>query len=62
MDELKSLVEKLNYHAYLYYVKDEPVIADAEYDKMYDRLLELERQTGIVLPDSPSRRVGGETL
>ncbi|MDR3215797.1 MAG: NAD-dependent DNA ligase LigA [Clostridiaceae bacterium] len=62
MDKMKELVERLNRYAYLYYVKDEPTISDAEYDKLYDELLKMESDTGVVLPDSPSRRVGGATL
>ncbi|MBQ7455237.1 MAG: NAD-dependent DNA ligase LigA, partial [Clostridia bacterium] len=38
------------------------IMADAEYDRLYDELLLLERETGTVLPDSPTHRVGGETL
>lgn len=62
IEEMKKLVEELNVHCHNYYVLDNPTIADADYDKMYDRLLALEKQTGVVLPNSPSRRVGGEVL
>lgn len=62
MDKMKELVEELNKHCYNYYVLDNPTISDADFDKMYDELLELEKQTGIVLENSPTRRVGGETL
>ena len=59
---MRKLVDKLNDYAYRYYVLDEPVIADAEYDKLYDKLVEMENQTGVVLDDSPTRRVGGAPL
>ena len=62
MDRMKWLVEELNKHCYNYYVLDKPTISDAEFDKMYDELLMLERNTGIVLPNSPTMRVGGEPL
>ncbi len=62
MEEMKKLVNELNKHCYNYYVLDNPTISDADFDKMYDRLLELEKQTGIVLEDSPTKRVGGEVL
>ncbi len=62
MDEMQELVNLINYHNYNYYSLDNPTISDAEWDKLYDRLLELEKLTGIVLPDSPTKRVGGETL
>lgn len=56
--QMNELIAKLNQHSYNYYVLDEPTIADAEYDKMYDQLVELEKLTGIIADDSPSRRVG----
>lgn len=62
MDEMKELVDKLNKYAYNYYVLDQPTISDSEYDKLYDKLLKLEKQTGIVLPDSPTQRVGDTVL
>ena len=62
MDEMRSLVDRLNETAYQYYVLDEPTISDAEWDRLYDRLVELEKQTGTRLPDSPTGRVGGEPL
>ena len=61
-EEIKSLIEELNVHIHNYYVLDKPTISDYEYDKMYDRLVELEKQSGIVFPFSPTLRVGGETL
>ena len=62
MDEMRSLVDKLNDASYRYYSLSEPVMTDAEYDKLYERLLELEKETGTVLPGSPSRRVGSQPL
>lgn len=59
---MRALVDELNKHAYRYYVLDDPTISDGEYDKLYDELLALEKETGIRLPDSPTRRVGGEPL
>lgn len=61
--EIDKLVETLGYHAHLYYVLDDPQIDDYEYDMMNKRLRELEEQfPQLVRPDSPSLRVGGETL
>ncbi|MBD5131656.1 MAG: NAD-dependent DNA ligase LigA [Clostridiales bacterium] len=60
--EMKELVDKLNDLAYRYYVLDEPIVSDKEYDALYDRLVTLETLTGTVLDNSPSRRVGGEPL
>lgn len=62
MEEMKQLVEKLNDYAYRYYVLDAPVISDAEYDKLYDKLVALEKQTGVILPNSPTQRVGDTVL
>ncbi|HEX7056284.1 MAG TPA: NAD-dependent DNA ligase LigA [Bacilli bacterium] len=62
MDEMRNLVAEINRHNYHYYTLDQPIISDREYDKLYDRLVALENETGVVLPDSPTRRVGGELL
>ena len=59
---MHELVDEINYHNYNYYSLDNPTISDAEWDKLYDELLMLESETGIVLPNSPSKRVGGEIL
>ena len=60
--KIRDLIEKLNVHIKNYYVLDKPTISDYEYDKMYDKLVNLEKQTGIVFSFSPTQRVGGETL
>ena len=62
MDEMTSLKDRLNNLAYRYYVLDDPAVSDAEYDALYDKLVALEKSTGVVLPDSPTRRVGGKPL
>ncbi len=56
---MKQLVETLNEWARLYYEEDAPVVADAEYDKLYDELRRLEKESGYSFADSPTRRVGG---
>lgn len=61
-DAMRALVDRLNETAYQYYVLDNPTISDGEWDKMYDELKRLERETGVTLPDSPTHRVGGEPL
>src|ERR1700683_717512 len=59
--ELEDLREKLHHHEHLYYVRDQPDISDAEYDRMMRRLQELEAaHPGLVTPDSPTQRVGGK--
>ena len=56
---LRAIVDTLNEYADQYYRHDNPTVTDGEYDALFDELLSLEKQTGLVLPDSPSRRVGG---
>ncbi len=59
---IKELVEELNKYAYEYYVLSNPSITDRDYDKKYDELLKLEKETGIVLLYSPTQRVGDTIL
>ena len=60
---LQTLRQELNYHAHRYYVLDDPILADAEYDKLFQELLTLEQQhPELIAADSPSRRVGGAPL
>lgn len=61
-ERIEMLVRELNHHGHQYYTLDNPTISDKEYDKLYNELVNLEEETGIVLPDSPTRRVGGEVL
>ena len=56
--QLRALVDDLNRHLRLYHQHDAPEISDAEYDRRFRALEELERELGTVLPDSPTRRVG----
>ncbi len=55
---IAELVAELNRLAYQYYTLDDQSVSDAEYDALYDELLALEKETGIILPDSPTQRVG----
>ena len=59
---MRELVDLLNRYGYEYYVLDAPSVSDREYDALYDELRALERESGVVLPDSPTRRVGGEPV
>ena len=55
----RTLCEQLEEHNYRYYVLDQPVISDAEYDRLMRELQELERRhPELVTPDSPTQRVG----
>jgi len=59
---IKELIEELNKFASEYYKMDNSSISDKEYDEKYYELLKLEKETGIVLPYSPSQRVGDGIL
>ena len=62
LERMKELVAELNRYAYAYYVEDASPVSDADYDKLFDELVALEAKTGVVLPDSPTHRVGGAPL
>ena len=59
INELIGKIEELNYH---YYTLDAPLVSDGEYDKLYDRLKELEEETGFSPENSPTKKVGGQVL
>lgn len=58
-----ALRELLHHHNHQYYVLDQPEIPDAEYDRLFRELQELEeKHPGLLAPDSPTQRVGGRVL
>lgn len=59
INELIDIINDLNYS---YYSLDSPKLSDKEYDELYDELANLEEETGIIHPYSPTQRVGGEPL
>ena len=60
VEELRRLIE---HHNHRYYVLDAPEITDAEYDRLFDQLVSLEKEhPELVVPDSPTRRVGAPPL
>ena len=59
---MQNLIKKINKASYEYYVLDNPTISDKEWDEMYYHLLNLEKESGIILPNSPSQKVGGDVL
>jgi len=62
-ERLSRLRDELNFHLYRYHVLDAPVISDAEYDSLFQELLELERRhPQLITADSPSQRSGAEPL
>jgi DNA ligase (NAD+) len=59
--ELHKLRDEIRHHEHLYHVEDAPVLSDAQYDALMNRLKEIEREhPEWVRPDSPSQRVGGK--
>lgn len=61
-DRIKELVELLNRAAESYYAKDTEIMSNYEYDKLYDELEQLEQETGVVLANSPTVKVGYEAV
>ena len=62
-ERLEGLREQIRLHAHRYYVLDDPIISDGEYDELFRQLLAIEaRHPELVTADSPSHRVGGPPL
>lgn len=60
---LAELKTEINYHNYRYHVLDDPLISDADYDRMFKELQEIEtRHPELVTPDSPTQRIGAAPL
>lgn len=62
IDRIKELVDILNRASKAYYMEDAEIMANIEYDKLYDELVELEKKTGVILSNSPTQYVGYEVL
>lgn len=62
MNEMKKLVEELNEAAKVYYSEGENLMTDKAYDEAYDHLKAMEQAKGIVLPDSPTQRIGYDVV
>ncbi len=59
---MRELVAELNAHSHSYYTEDNPTISDKEYDVLYDELSRLESESGTILTNSPTRRIGDDIL
>lgn len=57
-ENIRDLIDKLNHYRDLYYNHNTSEISDAEYDKLFDELQNLEESYGIVYPNSPTQQVG----
>ena len=62
MERMKELVNLLNSASKAYYQQDKEIMSDKDYDALYDELVALEAETGIVLSDSPTQKVGYTVL
>lgn len=62
LERMEELVKVLHHASKEYYANDTELISNLEYDKLYDELIELEKLTGTVLPDSPTRSVGYQAV
>ena len=61
--KIQELRQQINFHAHRYYELDDPLIADSEYDQLFQELLNLEElHPELITPDSPSQRVGSKPL
>lgn len=62
VEEVERLRRDIREHEYRYFVLDRPIISDRQFDRLVDRLKHLEAEhSELVIPDSPTQRVGGET-
>ncbi len=62
LKEIKELVKTLNEAGKAYYQESREIMSNYDYDKLYDKLVELEKETGIILSNSPTIKVGYEVL
>lgn len=62
IEKIKELTKKLNAASEAYYKNDIEIMSNFEYDRLYDELVELENETGITLNNSPTVKVGYETV
>lgn len=59
---MRELIDKLNEASKAYYAQDREIMSNYEYDALYDELVALEEETGIVMSDSPTVNVGYESV
>ncbi|MDE7427962.1 MAG: NAD-dependent DNA ligase LigA, partial [Lachnospiraceae bacterium] len=62
MERMRELVSLLHKASEAYYAKDEEIMSNFEYDRLYDELAALEKESGITLADSPTVQVGYEAV
>ena len=62
LERMSELITELNDASKYYYQYAEPLMSDYEYDKLYDELVALEKETGTILSSSPTQNVGYEVI
>ena len=60
--EIQELIKQLNKYSYEYYTLGNPTVSDTTYDGLYDKLVKLEEETGIIYSNSPTQNVGNKVL
>ena len=62
-EQIRELIDEINRHNYQYHSLDQPLISDDEYDGLFNKLLQLEKEyPDELLPESPTQRVGSEPI
>ena len=59
---MEKLINKLNEASDAYYNGKDEIMSNYEWDTMFDELAQLEKETGIILPDSPTQKVGADEI
>ncbi|HBJ1650933.1 TPA: NAD-dependent DNA ligase LigA [Clostridium botulinum] len=62
MEEMLQLINQLNQYSYEYYTLGQPTISDQTYDSLYDNLVKLEKESEIIMSNSPTQKVGNTIL
>lgn len=62
IDAMRTLIDQLQKANAAYYGKDAPIMTDLKYDRLYDQLAQLEKESGITFSNSPTQKVSGEVL
>ena len=62
-EEIEKVRQEINFHNFKYYVENNPVISDYEFDQLIKKLEDIEKKyPDLITPDSPTQRVGGQPL
>ena len=57
-NKIQDIISKLNQASFAYYNTDKIIMSDKEYDRLYDELVQIEKETGIIMANSPTHKVG----